>query len=92
MQIKNVEDQIKNFIVQHFPLAHNRHLNNDDNLLESGILDSLGILEVVSFLEDELNIRIDDEDLIPENFYTIQCIVDFIHNKLNEVTTPLTGK
>ena len=92
MQVQNMEDQIKNFIVQHFPLAHNRRLNNDEELLESGMLDSLGILEVVTFLEGALGIYIDDVDLLPENFHTISCIATFANNKLGVVSTDSAGQ
>ena len=92
MQINRLEEKIKNFIMRKFPLSRNRHLNNDDQLLESGVLDSLGILEVVSFLEDELGIHVDDENLLPENFHTISCIATFVHNKLSMVSTGSAGQ
>ena len=86
MQVDKVNDQIKHFIVQQFPLARQRDLGNDDSLLESGILDSLGVLEVVTFLEDELGITITDDELLPENFRSIACVAAFVERKRNDAS------
>lgn len=50
-------------------------------LLESGIIDSLGVLDLVGFLEEAFDVKIDDDDLIPENFGNIECIVAFVQKK-----------
>ena len=75
--------QIQTFILDHFPRARTQDFSNDILLLESGILDSLGILEIVNYLENEFDIIISDDDLIPENFQTISHIVKFIQVKLS---------
>jgi acyl carrier protein len=81
MQVNAVSEQIKSFIVQHFPLARSRQLRHDDPLLENGILDSLGVLELVTYLEEEFNISLSDEELVPENFQTIACLTAFVQKK-----------
>ena len=83
MQIDKVSEQIKRFIVQQFPLARQRDLGRDDPLLESGILDSLGVLDVVTFLEDELGLTIADDELLPENFRSIASVAAFVERKRN---------
>jgi acyl carrier protein len=83
MQVDKVREQIKRFIVQQFPLARQRDLDHDDPLLESGILDSLGVLDVVTFLEDELGLTIADDELLPENFHSITSVAAFVERKRN---------
>jgi len=83
MQGNTVSAHIKDFIWQHFPLARTRKIIDTDPLLETGILDSLGILEVVTFIEHEFHIILNDDDLIPENFHSIECIVEFIKRRCN---------
>jgi acyl carrier protein len=76
-----VKSNIKRFIFAKFPLAHRQHLKDGDPLLESGILDSLGVLDLVQFAEQEFSIHIADEELTRENFQNIDCIVNFVRSK-----------
>lgn len=55
----------------------------DDPLLDSGIIDSMGILELVRFLESEFNIEIEDEEILPEHFETMASITAFVTTKLD---------
>jgi acyl carrier protein len=56
-----------------------------DNLIESGIIDSLGILRFVEYLEAKFSINITDEELIPENFESIEALESFIGQKINGI-------
>ena len=73
--------EIRQFIFQQYPLARKRTLENTDPLLERGILDSLGILDLVAFIEETFSIKVSDEDLVPENFQTIDQIAAFVRSK-----------
>ena len=72
---------IRGFIVQTFPAARKRSFCDETRLLESGVIDSLGILDVVSYLEQSFQIEVSDEDLVPDNFATIQSIASFVEQK-----------
>ena len=74
---------LREFILKRFPLARKRQIGNSDPLLESGLLDSMGVLEVVTFLEESYSIIISDEDLVPEKFQTIDCIAAFVQSKVS---------
>jgi acyl carrier protein len=76
-----VEQRIQEFVVKTFPLARKKSLAASDKLLESGILDSLGVLDLVGFVEQEFGIHVSDEDLLPENFQTIDSLVTYIQRK-----------
>jgi acyl carrier protein len=76
-----ISDAIRSFIVSKFPLARKRDLADTDLLLESGILDSLGILDVVQFIETEFGIHVEDDELLPENFQNIQRLAEFVQQK-----------
>ena len=84
MQDNTVSTHIKDFIWEHFPLARKRKIIDTDPLLENGILDSLGILEVVTFLEHEFHIILNDDDLMPENFQSIECIATFVQRRFHD--------
>ena len=84
MQDNTVSTHIKAFIWQHFPLARTQKIVDADPLLEKGILDSLGILEVVTFIEREFHISLSDDDLVPENFKSIECIAAFVQRRCHD--------
>ena len=69
---------IRDFIVQRFPLASSKELTSDLSLLESGIVDSLGVLDLVGFIEEEFGIQAEDDDLVPENFDSIEALTRFV--------------
>lgn len=65
-------------MLQKFPLARKRKVTNQDNLLESGIIDSLGVLDLVTFLQQEFSVAVADDDLTPENFQNIERMAQFV--------------
>jgi acyl carrier protein len=73
--------RIRGFLVAQFPSARQRALGEDDHLLANGILDSLGVLDLVGFLEQEFGISISDEDLLPEHFETLRRLTAFVEEK-----------
>lgn len=81
MNEKTVNDRIKTYLMEKFPLARKRGLNQEDNLLENGILDSLGVLDLVTFMEKEFAIQVGDEELVPENFQTLDTLAAFVQKK-----------
>ena len=56
------------------------HVSNNDNVIAAGIVDSLGIIKIISYLEDTFSVEIDDSDLVMENFETIESIATFVEN------------
>jgi acyl carrier protein len=76
-----VADRIRAFLVRQFPATKN--VGNDEPLLTNGLIDSLGILEVVTFVENEFSISVCDEDLLPDNFGSVQNIAEFVKSKTN---------
>jgi acyl carrier protein len=74
-----ISERIRRFLVLQFPTIKN--VGNDESLLKNGFIDSLGILEVVAFLENEFRIAVSDDDLLPENFGSVQSITDFVQAK-----------
>ena len=78
-----VEETIKNFILSTFIIEESpAPLGNDQSFLESGIIDSTGMLELVSFIEEQFGIKIEDEELVPANLDSVNNVVGFINRKL----------
>lgn len=84
----NTEDKIKKFIIKHFMVGEkNPQLQNDVSFLEKGIVDSTGVLELVTFLEETFNITVEDEELVPENLDSVSNLVRFVNQKLDQTKT-----
>ena len=83
MERELVAASVRTFIQTHFPATRGRNLRNDESLLESGIIDSLGVLDLVSFIESEFDVSVIDDDLTPENFQTIDRMTVFVATKRN---------
>ena len=80
----NIEENIRTFVIENFIIDENPdQLENDQSFLESGIIDSTGILELVSFIEEHYSIKIEDEELIPDNLDSVNNVVKFINKKGN---------
>ena len=57
------------------------HVGRDESLLESGTIDSVGVMQLVAFLEATYRITVGDEDLMPDNFDTIAAIAAFVERR-----------
>jgi len=82
MTSDELNEQLRDFLLDRFPLVRKRGLNFEDNLLEGGVLDSLGILDLVAFIEKKFDVVLSDDELLPENFESIRHISTFIRNKV----------
>ena len=78
----DVETAIERFIVDEIMLGDsNTKLDPDESLITSGVLDSLALLRLIAFLEEQMGVVVDDSEVIPENLETINGIKLFIENK-----------
>jgi len=80
-QVRTTTSELREFILQKFPLARKRGVKDGDLLLENGILDSMGVLELVHFIEQEYGILVSDDELAPDNFQSIDRLAAFIQIK-----------
>jgi acyl carrier protein len=76
------KSEIRNFIVENFLYGQDNGLGDDVSFLQKGLMDSTGILELLSFIEEKYGISIDDEELIPDNFDSLNKLSAFITRKI----------
>lgn len=80
----DIDNKVQKYISEKFLQSSAKpEITNDDSLLETGILDSAGIFELIVFLEKEFSVAISDEEIIPDNFENITCITNLIESKLS---------
>jgi acyl carrier protein len=79
---REMEDEIRGFLADIFFLGEDpTSLSVDKSLITAGVIDSTGVLELVGFLEEQYEIRIEDDELLPENLDTVENIVQFVSRK-----------
>lgn len=74
-------DAIRAWLMENFPLAKKRNVDLYESLLEGGVIDSLGTLEVVLFLESEFGVIVTDEEMVADHFESIHSIAGFVASK-----------
>jgi acyl carrier protein len=80
-EAQTIEDRVLDFVLRQFPLARKNGLKSGERWLESGLIDSLGILELVRFLEEECKVQVTDEELLPDNFQSLDAVAAFVRGK-----------
>ena len=79
----SIEAQIRSYILENFLYTNDEgKLNNDDSFLEDGIVDSTGILELLMFVEETFGIEVADEEVLPDNFDSVDRLRNYIQTKL----------
>ncbi|WP_214473701.1 acyl carrier protein [Mesorhizobium sp. dw_380] len=73
--------QVRSFLASNFYIADVKALSDTTSLLDEGIVDSTGVLEVIGFLEETFGIIVEDSELLPDNLDSIQAIARFIVRK-----------
>jgi acyl carrier protein len=81
----NITEELRTFVVENFLFGQaNGSLSDDTSFLESGIVDSTGLLELIGFVERTYAIRLHDDELVPENLDSLARLTCFVNRKLAE--------
>ncbi|MFQ5706815.1 MAG: acyl carrier protein [bacterium] len=78
----NAKSEIEKYLLTELVMDSNKKsLDPDEDLLNQGIIDSMGVLQLVAFIEEKFAVEVADEDIVPENFRSINCLVSFVQKK-----------
>ena len=77
-----IKVKVRDFIIENFLFGNANGLKDDTSFLEEGIIDSTGVLELVTFLEENFAIQVEDEELIPENLDSIDNVTGYLERKM----------
>jgi acyl carrier protein len=86
----SIQEEIRGFIVDNFLFGEDGGLREDSSFLKEGIVDSTGIMQLVSFIQEQYLIAIEDEELTPENLDSIRKVSAFIQEK-RRLSDPRSG-
>jgi acyl carrier protein len=74
--------KLRNFILENYLFTDDQsQLDDTASFLQSGIIDSTGILELIFFLEEECGIKVSDEEMIPDNLDSVDNVLKFVASK-----------
>ena len=85
IDMKNLAQSLRTFIKDNFLFGADDAFADDDSLVEQGIIDSTGVLELITHLEATYKLAIDDDELVPENLDSIANLTRFIQTKCEAV-------
>jgi acyl carrier protein len=81
----NSLEVVKAYIVENFLFGDDRRIAPDTDFLEHGILDSTGVLELIGFLEEKFGIRVEDDEVVPDNLNSLEKITRYIARKTGRI-------
>ena len=80
-----MKENLRKFIVDNFSFGQSDvKFSDDESLLEKGLIDSTGVLELVTFLETKYKIHIEDNEFIPDNLDSIEKMIRFVNRKVGK--------
>lgn len=83
----SIDSQIRSFITESFLFGDTqREIAATDSLIENDIIDSTGVLELVMFVEEKFGVSVEDQEIIPDNFDSIEKIHKYVVSKSIETT------
>jgi acyl carrier protein len=77
-----IKDAVRQFVLHRAQDKGLTHVDDDESLIENGVVDSLGVFKLVAFLEESFSVQIPDGEIVYENFATIDQIERFVSDKL----------
>lgn len=80
-----IKQKIKQFIADKSPAVRQGSLSDTDSLLDNNIIDSMGFLDLVTFVESEFDIVVEDDELLTDNFESIESITNFVNAKVEQM-------
>lgn len=81
--MQTIKREVRDYITEQLLFGQeNGQLADEDSLLEKGIIDSTGVLELIGFIENRYSIKVGDDELLPENLDSIDSLAGFIGRKL----------
>jgi acyl carrier protein len=79
---RDIKQAVRTYVEQNFLVGSETRIGDGDSLLQLQIVDSTGFLELVNFIESSFGVKVGDDEMVPENLETIDCIDEFVRRKL----------
>jgi len=77
-----IENKIRQFILTHLYYGEDTSMGDEDSFLETGVIDSMGVMELVFFIQSEFGVEVAQPEIVVENFDSIRKLANFVRRKL----------
>lgn len=77
-----MKEEIRHYLFSNAPGGPLESLGDTESLLEAGVIDSMSMLDLIAHLESTYNVTVDEDEMIPENFDTIEGIASYMQGKI----------
>lgn len=78
----SIKSQVRQFILSNYLFSEDQsRLVDQESLMQAGVLDSTGILELIMFIEDTFKVKVLDEEMVPGNLDSVDCVVAYVERK-----------
>jgi acyl carrier protein len=82
----SIQEAVREYVLNNFLFTNDQsQLRNDASFLEEGIIDSTGVLELVMFVEEQFGFAVEDDEILPQNFDSVEGLVRYVHEKNGKV-------
>ncbi len=83
--MENIKQKIRDYIIENFLFGDTDfEFDDDTSFMDAGIIDSTGILELITFIEETFNIEVNDEEILPSNLDSLNKLENFINSKIKD--------
>jgi acyl carrier protein len=82
MHLTDIQNEVYSFIISNFLFGRSMDIKENESLLGKGVIDSTGVLELVAFLEEQFGIRVEDDEVIPDNLDSTARIAAYVEKKI----------
>lgn len=84
VSLEQITQRIRKFLFENYLFGYDENeLSNDTSFLEFGVLDSMGIIELVAFIENEFGVEVAYSEILPENLDSVNCVSSLVYKKMN---------
>lgn len=87
MTSDEINEQTRAFLLENFIFDPSSQVGDDDSLMGNGVIDSTGILEVIMWVEQNFGVHVEDAEVLPDNFDSVNCISRYVERKVSDKTT-----
>jgi acyl carrier protein len=84
------EQRIREFIVKNLYYAEDNPIADEDSFLETGVVDSMGVMELVAFVQSEFGVEVAQQEIVVENFDSVRKLANFVRKKLRPKAPPVS--
>src|SRR6516165_3035374 len=83
-----IENQIKQFVLKNLYFAEDNNLDDDASFLETGVVDSTGVMELVAFVQAEFGVTVEPQEIVVENFDSVSKVARFVRSRQTSMEKP----